>query len=259
MKNCSPIEAPIIKGDKFLLNQCPQNALENEQIKDIPYPSLIGSLMYAQVCTRPGIAFAVGILGRYQSNSGLDHWKASKKVLRYLQGTKDFKLTYRYSDLLEVIGYSDSDLGGCKDTSKSTSVYIALLAGGVVSWRSVKQTIVTTSTMEAEFIACYEDTSHALWLKKFIFGLKIVDSISRPLRIFCDNSTVVFFSKNNKSGSRSKHIDIKYLMVRDYVKKQDVCFEHVSTTLMIVDPMTKGLPANIFKDHVTHTGLSSSI
>ncbi|XP_075077048.1 secreted RxLR effector protein 161-like [Nicotiana tabacum] len=131
-------------------------------MKDIPYASLVGSLMYAQVCTRTYIAFAVGLLGRYQSNPGLDHWKAGKRVLRYFQGTKDYKLTYKYSDSLEVIGYSDSDLGGCKDTGKSTSGYIFLLVGGVVSWRSVKQTIIATSTMEAEFIACYEATSQAL-------------------------------------------------------------------------------------------------
>ncbi|XP_070044951.1 secreted RxLR effector protein 161-like [Nicotiana tomentosiformis] len=170
-------------------------------MKDIPYASLVGSLMYAQVCTRTYIAFAVGLLGRYQSNLGLDHWKAGKRVLRYFQGTKDYKLTYKYSDSLEVIGYSDSDLGGCKDTGKSTSGYIFLLVGGVVSWRSVKQTIIATSTMEAEFIACYEATSQALWLKNFISGLRIVDSISRPLRILCDNSVAAFFSKNNKSGS----------------------------------------------------------
>ncbi|XP_070010878.1 secreted RxLR effector protein 161-like [Nicotiana sylvestris] len=228
-------------------------------MKDILYASLVWSLTYAQACTRPDIAFAVGMLGRYQSNPGLDHWKAGKRVLRYLQGTKDLKFTYKYSDSLEVIGYSDSDLGGYKDTGKSTSGYIFLLAGGVVSWRSVKQAIVAISKMEAEFIACYKATSQALWLKNFISGLRIVDSISRPLRIFCDNSATVFFSKNNKSGSQSKHINIKYLMVRDFVKKQDVNFEHVSTTLMIVNPMTKGLSANIFKDHVTHMGLSSSI
>ncbi|XP_070025695.1 secreted RxLR effector protein 161-like [Nicotiana sylvestris] len=179
------------------------------------------------------------MLGRYQSNPGLDHWKAGKRVLRYLQGTKDFKLTYKYSNSLEVIGYSDSDLGGYKDTGKSTSGYIFLFAGGVVSWKSVKQTIVATSTMEAEFIACYEATSQALWLKNFISGLRVVDSISRPLRIFCDNLAAILFSKNNKSGSRIKYINIKYLMVRDYVKKQDVSFEHISTTLMIADPITK--------------------
>ncbi|XP_075076468.1 secreted RxLR effector protein 161-like [Nicotiana tabacum] len=170
-------------------------------MKDILYASLVGSLMYAHVCTRPDIAFAVGMLGRYQSNPGLDHWKDGKRVLRYLQGTKYFKLTYRYYDSMEVIGYSDSDLGGWKDTGKSTSGYIFLLAGDVVSWISVMQTIVATSTMETEFITCYEATSQTLWLKIFISGLRVVDSISRPLRIFCDNSAVVFFSKNNKSGS----------------------------------------------------------
>ncbi|XP_070015738.1 secreted RxLR effector protein 161-like [Nicotiana sylvestris] len=127
--------------------------------------------------------------------------KAGKRVLRFLQETKDFKLTYKYFDSLKVIEYSDSDLGGCKDTGKSTSGYIFLLTGGAVSWKSVKQTIVATSTMESEFIACYEATSHELWLKNFISGLTVVDSISRPLRIFCDNSAAVFFSNNNKSGS----------------------------------------------------------
>ncbi|BAT92222.1 hypothetical protein VIGAN_07090200, partial [Vigna angularis var. angularis] len=77
-------------------------------MESIPYASVVGSLMYAQTCTRPDISFAVGMLGRYQSNPGMDHWKAAKKVLRYLQGTKEYMLTYRKSDHLEVIGYSDS-------------------------------------------------------------------------------------------------------------------------------------------------------
>ncbi|KAL0400200.1 UNVERIFIED_CONTAM: Retrovirus-related Pol polyprotein from transposon TNT 1-94 [Sesamum radiatum] len=91
-------------GDKLHLNQCPRNDLEREQMKDIPYASAIGSLMYAQVCTRPDIAFAVGMLGRYQSNPGLDHWRAAKKVMRYLQGTKDYMLMYRRTENLEVVG-----------------------------------------------------------------------------------------------------------------------------------------------------------
>ena len=74
-------------------------------MQDIPYASIVGSLMYAQVCTRPDISFAVGVLGRYQSNPGIEHWKAAKKVLRYLQGTKSHMLTHRPSDQLKVIGY----------------------------------------------------------------------------------------------------------------------------------------------------------
>ncbi|KAJ9542984.1 hypothetical protein OSB04_029490 [Centaurea solstitialis] len=90
--------------------------------------------MYAQVCTIPDISFAAGMLGRYQVNPGMDHWRAAKKVLRYLQ---------------------DSDYAKCVDTMKSTSGYIFLLAGAAVSWKSVKQSIITNSTIEAEFV-CWD-------------------------------------------------------------------------------------------------------
>ena len=80
MKDCSPSIAPIVKGDRFNLDQFPKNDLEREQMKNIPYASAFGSLMYVQVCTRPDITFDVGMLGRYQSNPIIDHWKAAKKV-----------------------------------------------------------------------------------------------------------------------------------------------------------------------------------
>src|SRR4030065_1796038 len=105
--------------------------------------------MYAQVCTRPDIAFIVGVLGRYQSNPGNDHWVAAKKVMRYLQRTKEYMLTYRRVDNLEIEGYTDSDLGGCPDDRKSTSGYIFMLGGGAISSKSKKQTLVASSTMQA--------------------------------------------------------------------------------------------------------------
>ncbi|KAL0453769.1 UNVERIFIED_CONTAM: Retrovirus-related Pol polyprotein from transposon TNT 1-94 [Sesamum latifolium] len=191
--------APIVKGDKLHLTQCPRNDLEREQMKDIPYASAIGSLMYAQVCTRPDIAFAVGI------------GKISERT-----------------ENLEVVGYSDSDFAGCVDSTKSTS---------------------------AEFVSCFEATSHGVWLKSFISGLKIMDSISRPLRIYSDNSPAVFMAKNNKSESRSKHIDIKYLAIRERVKEEKVVIEHISTKLMLADPLTKGMPLKNFKDHVARMGI----
>ncbi|KAA0035715.1 Retrovirus-related Pol polyprotein from transposon TNT 1-94 [Cucumis melo var. makuwa] len=130
--------------------------MDQPEMETIPYASIVGSLLYAQTCTRPDISFVVGMLGRYQSNPGMDHWKAAKKVLRYLQGTKDYMLTYKRSDHLE-------------------------------------QSIIAASTMEAEFVACFEATVHGLWLRNFISGLGIVDSIAKPLRIYCDNSAAVFF------------------------------------------------------------------
>ena len=137
-------------------------------MKSIPYASAVGSLMYAQVCTRPNISFIVGMLGKYQSHPGIQHWKATKKVMRYLQGTKKHMLTYKHVDNLEVIGYSDSNFAGCSDTKKSTLEYIFLLVGGAISQKSIKQSIITSSTMEAKFVACYEATSQALWLRSFI-------------------------------------------------------------------------------------------
>lgn len=142
------------------VSQCPKNDLEIKEMQKIPYSSAIGSLMYAQVCTRPDIAYIVGMLGRYLSNPGMDRWKAAKRVMQYLQRTKDYMLTYRRSDQLEIIGYSDSDFAGCQDSRRSTSCYIYLLAGGAISWKSAKQTLIATSTMAAEFIACYEASNH---------------------------------------------------------------------------------------------------
>ena len=164
MEKCSAGVVPIQKGDKFNAMQCPKNELEREQMRNIPYASVVGSLMYAQTCTRPDISFAVGMLGRYQINPGLDHWKAAKKILRYLQGTKNHMLTYKESDHLKVIGYSDSDFAGCVDTRKSTFGYLFLLAEGAISWKSAKQSVIAASTMEAEFVACFEATIHGLWL-----------------------------------------------------------------------------------------------
>ena len=129
---------------------------------------------------------------------------------------------------------------------------------GAISWRSSKHTIVATSTMETKFIEYYEATTQALWLRNFVGGLKIVDSTVRPIKIFCDNRAVIFFSKNNKSGSRSKHIDIKYFWVRENIKRNEVFIEHISIELMIADPITKGLPIKLFKSHVEHTGLIDS-
>ncbi|XP_051118541.1 secreted RxLR effector protein 161-like [Andrographis paniculata] len=228
-------------------------------MRNIPYASAVGSLMYAQVCISPDIAYVVGALRRYQSNPGVDHWKAAKKVIRYLQGTKDFMLMYKQTDVLEMIGYSNSDYAGCIDTRKSTSGYVFMLAGGAISWRSAKQSIIATSTMEAEFVSYFEASSHGLWLKSFISELKVVDSISRLIKLYCDNSAAVFMAKNNKSVSRSKHIDIKYLALRERVKENKVVIEHVSTELMLADPLTKGMPLKNFRDHVASMGLDSTM
>ncbi|RVX23060.1 Retrovirus-related Pol polyprotein from transposon TNT 1-94 [Vitis vinifera] len=257
MQNSKPGDTPVAKGDKFSLNQCPKNSLESQEMQKIPYASAVGSLMYAQVCTRPDIAYIVGMLGRYLSNPGMDHWRAAKRVMRYLQRTKEYMLTYRRLDQLELIGYSDSNFAGCQDSRRSTSGYIYLLAGGAISWRSAKQTLVTSSTMEAEFVACYEASNQGIWLRNFVTGLRVLDGIERPLKIFCDNKSAVLYSNNNRSSTKSKYIDIKFLVVKEKVQSGQISIEHIGTNSMIADPLTKGLPPKVFHEHIAHMGVIS--
>ena len=102
-------------------------------------------------------------------------------------------LIYRRIDNLESIVYYDLDFVGYVDSGKSTSGYIFMFVDGVVSWRSAKQTLIATFTMEAEFDSYFKATMHDVWIKSFIYGLRIIDSISRPLKTFCDNSATIFF------------------------------------------------------------------
>jgi len=131
-------------------------------------------------------------------------------------------LTYRKSDHLEVIGYIDSDFVGYVDTRKFTFGYVYLLAKGVISWKSVKQFVIDASSMGPEFVACFEATIQANWLRNFISGLRVVDNISKSLKIYCDNSATIFFSKNDKYSKGAKHMELKYFVVKEEVQKRRV-------------------------------------
>ena len=137
MYNCSLGSVLATKCEILYKDQCPKNDRERMAMKNVHYSSTVGSLMYAQVYTWPKIAFAVSVLGRFMSNSGLIHYQVVKKVFRYLQGTKDHMLTYRHTNSLDVVGYSDADFKGYVDDKKSTTGYIFIIVGGVVSWWSV--------------------------------------------------------------------------------------------------------------------------
>ncbi|XP_050147294.1 secreted RxLR effector protein 161-like [Malus sylvestris] len=215
--------------------------------------------MYAQVCTRPDIPFALSLLGRYQSNPGHAYWIVAKKVLRYLQKTKDYKLVYRRSDKLELLGYYDSDFAGCQDSLKSTSSYIFMMAGGAISWKSMKHKNVATSTMMAEYMACYEATSQAVWIGKFIEGMRVLHIVTNPLKIFCDSTAAIFYSKNNKRSSGTKHMHIKYKLVREKIKQGFIKISYIHTESMLADPLNKPLPVMSFKKHVENMGLISNL
>ncbi|XP_070007990.1 secreted RxLR effector protein 161-like [Nicotiana sylvestris] len=124
------------------------------------------------MCTRPGICYAIGLVSKYQSNPGRDHWKTVKRFFRYLKGTADYSLCYNGNDLY-LRGYTDADWAGNQNDRKSTSDYAFLLNGGAISWKSKKQTCIALLTKEVEFVACVSAVQEVVWLKKFFEHLDI--------------------------------------------------------------------------------------
>lgn len=152
MQNAKPDCSPLAGHHKLSISQCPTSKKEKEAMKKVPYQSAVGSLMYAMVCTRLDIAYAVGVVSRFMSNPGEAHWAAIKCILRYLNDTSKLCLCFGSGDPV-LKGYTDVDYAGDKDSRKSTSGYLVTFAGGVVSWQSRPQKCISLSTTEAEYIA----------------------------------------------------------------------------------------------------------
>ncbi|GJU57358.1 retrotransposon protein, putative, ty1-copia subclass [Tanacetum coccineum] len=154
---------------------------EKQRMQNVPYASAIGSIMYAVRCTRPDVAFAQNITSRFQQNPGELHWTTVKNILKYLRNTKDMFLVY-----------------GDVDDLKSQTGYVFVLNGGAVDWKSTRQSISATSSIEAEYIAAYDASKEAVWIRKFISGLGIVPIIEEPINMYCDNTGAITIA--NESG-----------------------------------------------------------
>ncbi|KAI4346231.1 hypothetical protein L6164_013300 [Bauhinia variegata] len=135
MGNAKPVGTPLAGHFKLSKKQCLTGKIGREEMEKVPYASVVGSLMYAMVCTRPDIAHAVGVVSRYLSNPGKEHWQAVKWILRYLRGTSRFCLCFGAGKPV-LDGYTDADMAGDVDSRKSTSGYMMTFAGGAVSWQS---------------------------------------------------------------------------------------------------------------------------
>ncbi|KAK9020325.1 hypothetical protein V6N11_054814 [Hibiscus sabdariffa] len=106
-------------GISLSKEMCPSTPQEREQMTQIPYASAIGSIMYAMICTRPDLSYALSMTSRYQENPGEGHWIAVKNILKYLRRTKDVFLVYGGEEELSVKGYSDASFQTVKDDSRS--------------------------------------------------------------------------------------------------------------------------------------------
>jgi hypothetical protein len=128
------ITVPILVGVKLSADQCPKTHEEEEDMSRVPYASVVGSLMYAMVFTRSDIAQVVGVLSRYMSKPGKEHWTTVKRVFRYLRGTASYGLCYQgrpgLDKVVDIHGFVDPDWAGDLDCRRSTCGYVFNLFGG---------------------------------------------------------------------------------------------------------------------------------
>ena len=184
-------------------------------MKNAPYQQAIGSLMYAALATRPDIMYSVSLLSRFMKDPGRVHWAAVKRVICYLKGTKNVKLTYG-AIRTGFCGYADSDWGSQRDWH-SISGYVYTLDGGAISWSSKKQAVVSLSSTEAEYVAATHAAKEALWYRQFF--REVSRPLSKPVLIYSDNQGAIALTKDDRYHARTKHIDIRYHFIREAVER----------------------------------------
>lgn len=203
--------------------------------------ALVGSLIYASMCTRPDLSWVVSRLSQHLSKPNKGDWMLLKQVIRYIKGTLDFKLCFmKSSNNLSLIGYSDADWANSEDRRSTTGYYFALNnAGAAVSWKSRKQPTVALSTCEAEYMALTETTQEAIYLKQILSDLN-VGSVE-PIQLYGDNQGAIAIVKNPVKHNRTKHIDIKYHFIRERYYSNIFTLNYIVSENNIADVMTKPL------------------
>ncbi len=217
----------------------------DEQFKDIIlYQSIIGSLMYLMLGTRPDLAFSVSLLSQYASKPLKKHYIQVLRILRYINGSKNLELIYRKRKIelnrsIVINGYVDSDWAGDKEDRKSFSGHCFFVDSCLVSWKSKKQRSVALSTTEAEYIGIAEAVQEMDFLKMLFSEMRL--KLHFPITIFNDNQGAICLTKNPEWKKRSKHIDIRYHYVRERVKNGILSLKYLETNEMPSDIFTKGL------------------
>ena len=147
MHDAKPVNTHLANHFKLTKEMCPKTQEEINYMSKVPY-SVVGSLMYAIVCTRPDIAHAVGVVRRYMNDLGKENWMVVKWILRYLRGITSHALCFGGSSTV-LQGYVDSDMAGDKDSRRSTTWYVFIMGGTIVSWILKLQKVVALSSTEA--------------------------------------------------------------------------------------------------------------
>ncbi|KAF8827518.1 hypothetical protein HHX47_DHR4000218 [Lentinula edodes] len=196
---------PLPPNTKLHESPNPLPAEEQRFMADKPYWSIVGAILWGQVCTRPDPAFAGSLLARYQLNPGREHWECVEWVAGYITYTIDYAITYRAPPTpTPDPGQGLKPYAGCQDTYRSTSRYVFFMAGALVSWSSKRQAMVALSTTESEYIGLSRAAQQAIWLTSFLSEVDLAQE--GPINMLGDNFSSISLTENLKRHALVKHI-----------------------------------------------------
>ena len=218
------------------------------------YWRLVGKLQYL-VHTRPDISYATSKLARFATRPRRIHWEAAQRVLAYLAQTSDFRLCYNKSGNTPTLeSFSDADYAGDKSTRRSTTGVVIRVGGTSVISVSKRQQVIADSTTAAETIALHHASREVMWSRHLMnwFGY----DQSMPTTMYCDNQAATHIAQEGAERSKLKHLDVKYMKIKEYTKKKQVVVKDLRTQDMVADINTKGLPWGLFENHRASMGLT---
>lgn len=248
MSDCRPVSTPMVPGISLTKASAPLTQAEVQQFAHMPYLRVVGELNFAMHVSRPDIAYAVSTLLKFLSNPGIEHYHQLRHLLRYLRGTTHHSLTFGLSDQ-GLVGYSDSDFASDKDDSRSIGGYVYYLFGSPISWRSQKQSVVATSSTEAEYISLSNAAREQIHLSQLLCDMGLDMSLITPTTLYGDNNGSHALTKNLQFHDRAKHIRIRYHFIHDLVSDGIIVIPYIPTHDMVADIFTKSLPRKLFRNH----------
>ena len=222
--------------------------------------SVIGALMYLANCIRPDIAFSVNLLARYSSAPTRIHWKGIQHILRYLNGTIDMDLFYSNKSKEKLLGYADAGYLSDPHKARSQTGYVFNYNGTAISWRSVKQTMVATSSNHSEIITIHEASRECIWLRSMIHHIQESCGFScvkdKPTILFEDNAACIAQIKGGYiKGDRTKHISPKFFYTHELQKNGEIDVQQIRSSDNLTDLFTKALPTSTFKKLIYKVGM----
>eukprot|EP00253_Pinus_taeda_P029013 PITA_29013 len=189
--------------------------------------------------TRPDLSFAVGLVARFMQNPRESHWKAAKRILRYVRGKVQFGIHYSAKAAPLLVGFTDSDWAGDPDDRKSTAGYVFTLGSGPITWACKKQAAISFSSAEAEYRGAVEASKEALWLRQILSELGFEQQ--HPTTLWCDNQSAIQLCKDPVQHQRSKHIELQMHFIRKLIHDHVLEVQYCSTDDQVADIFTKAL------------------